>query len=375
MLTSRRLLLRSGSALLNAPAPTPIPISAFIRTGTRGVSRLTRPHINIGRPGTSIPRNVNSSTRAISGAGNTPTMAATPSFSDAVVGAMRNLYPEELADKSWDNTGLLLDQAPSFPERAASSKPTVLLTNDLTRTVVDEALEKGAQVIVCYHPVIFRPLKSLTTKDPMQAQLLRLIAAGVAVYCPHTAVDAAVGGLNDWLCDILIDGDKEVERTVAEPISRSLPEHLRSQDVGYGRVFELAQSITLQTLLKRLSAGIGGQKYLMVALPPTLSDLTKTQIITKIAVCAGSGADVLKNTDAQVLVTGEMAHHYALRHTQLGQIVVTCFHSNSERKFLEQRLKPQLEAQLKDAGHGDALVLVSSADRDPFSIIDVRDLA
>lgn len=302
-------------------------------------------------------------------------MAATPSFSDAVVGAMRNLYPEELADKSWDNTGLLLDQAPSFPERAASSKPTVLLTNDLTRTVVDEALEKGAQVIVCYHPVIFRPLKSLTTKDPMQAQLLRLIAAGVAVYCPHTAVDAAVGGLNDWLCDILIDGDKEVERTVAEPISRSLPEHLRSQDVGYGRVFELAQSITLQTLLKRLSAGIGGQKYLMVALPPTLSDLTKTQIITKIAVCAGSGADVLKNTDAQVLVTGEMAHHYALRHTQLGQIVVTCFHSNSERKFLEQRLKPQLEAQLKDAGHGDALVLVSSADRDPFSIIDVRDLA
>lgn len=91
MLTSRRLLLRSGSALLNAPAPTPIPISAFIRTGTRGVSRLTRPHINIGRPGTSIPRNVNSSTRAISGAGNTPTMAATPSFSDAVVGAMRNL--------------------------------------------------------------------------------------------------------------------------------------------------------------------------------------------------------------------------------------------------------------------------------------------
>lgn len=209
----------------------------------------------------------------------------------------------------------------------------------------------------------------------MQTQILRLIAAGIPVYCPHTAVDAAVGGLNDWLCDILIDGDKEIKRTVTEPISRPLPEHLKSQDVGYGRAFELSQSITLQTLLKRLSKGIGGQKYLMVALPPALSDLTKTQVITKIAVCAGSGADVLKNTDAQVLVTGEMAHHYALRHIQLGQIVVTCFHSNSERKFLEQRLKPQLEKQLQDAGHGDALVVVSSADRDPFDIIDVRDLA
>lgn len=215
----------------------------------------------------------------------------------------------------------------------------------------------------------------MTTKDPMQAQLLRLIAAGISVYCPHTAVDAAVGGLNDWLCDILIDGDKEVKRTVVEPISRPLPRSLEGQDVGYGRIFELSQSITLQTLLKRLSTGIGGQKYMMVALPPTLGDLTKTQSITKIAVCAGSGADVLKNADAQVLVTGEMAHHYALRHIQLGQIVVTCFHSNSERKFLEQRLKPQLEAWLKEVGYGNALVLASSADRDPFDIIDVRDLA
>ncbi|KAJ2995103.1 hypothetical protein NUW58_g1364 [Xylaria curta] len=371
MQTSRRLLLsriRPGS-LLPIPKPTLPPPAVSI--SIRGLSRLTHRR-SLGRSKTSFTA---SSTTAVVGFGGITTMAGTPSFNDAVVNAMRNLYPEELADKSWDNTGLLLDQAPSFPGQAGNSRPTVLLTNDLTKLVVDEALEKGANVIVCYHPVIFRPLKSLTTKDPMQAQLLRLIAAGISVYCPHTAVDAAVGGLNDWLCDILIDGDKEVKRTVAEPISRPLSASLQSQDVGYGRVFELSDSITLQTLLKRLSAGIGGQKYLMVALPPALDDLTKTQEVTKIAVCAGSGSDVLKNTDAQVLVTGEMAHHYALRHTQLGQIVVTCFHSNSERKFLENRLKPQLEAQLKEAGYGDALVVVSSADRDPFDIIDVRDLA
>ncbi|KAI0433160.1 GTP cyclohydrolase 1 type 2/Nif3 [Xylaria sp. FL1042] len=371
MLISRRLLhLRSRPSLL---VLKPRPITAASATiYTPVVSRLVH-RLSTARPKTHFSI-LNTTTKTLS-AGCITTMAATSSFNDAVVQAMRHLYPEELADKSWDNTGLLLDQAPSFLERVDSSEPTVLLTNDLTRTVVDEALEKGANVIVCYHPVIFRPLKSLTTKDPMQAQLLRLVAAGISVYCPHTAVDAAVGGLNDWLCDILIDGDKEVKRTVAEPISWPLPQSLEGQDVGYGRVFELSQSITLQTLLKRLSTGIGGQKYLMVALPPALDDLTKTQAITKIAVCAGSGADVLKNTDAQVMVTGEMAHHYALRHTQLGQIVVTCFHSNSERKFLEQRLKPQLEALLNDVGYGNATVLTSSADRDPFDIIDVRDLA
>ncbi|KAI2616967.1 NGG1p interacting factor 3 [Hypomontagnella submonticulosa] len=304
-------------------------------------------------------------------------MAAPPAtcLTDAVVAAMRTLFPEELADSAWDNTGLLLGQAPLPPSSKAGveSRGTVLLTNDLTSAVVDEALKEGAQMIVCYHPIIFRPLKSLTTKDPMQTLLLRLAAERISVYCPHTAMDAASGGLNDWLCDILLDGEHQVKRTVAQPISRPLPEG--HQGTGYGRIVELTRPVTLQTLLKRLSAGIGNQRYMMVALPPTLDGLTKTQEITKVAVCAGSGSDVLKDTDAQVLVTGEMAHHYALRHTQLGQIVVTVFHSNSERKYLETRLKPMLEVELETTKYGDTRVIVSKADRDPFEVIDVRDLA
>ncbi|KAI1505027.1 GTP cyclohydrolase 1 type 2/Nif3 [Biscogniauxia marginata] len=301
-------------------------------------------------------------------------MAAAPaSFIDAVVKAMRKLFPEELADSAWDNTGLLLEEAPSFSSRPESGlPPTVLLTNDLTADVVSEALDEGARMIICYHPVIFRGLKSLTTKDPMQTQLLRLIAAGISVYCPHTAMDAASGGLNDWLCDILLAGDAQVQRTVVQQISRPLPEG--HQGTGYGRTVELSNSITLNTLLKRLSAGIGNQRHIMVASPPSVKDYVENQSISKIAVCAGSGADILKNTDAHVLVTGEMAHHYALRHIQLGQTVVTVFHSNSERKYLEQRLKPMLEVQLETTKYGNARVLVSKVDRDPFKVIDVHDL-
>ncbi|KAI0886692.1 NGG1p interacting factor 3 [Annulohypoxylon maeteangense] len=304
-------------------------------------------------------------------------MAAPPptSLTDAVVTAMKILFPEELADSAWDNTGLLLGQAPSPPSAKIEKEVggTVLLTNDLTSAVVDEALKERANMIVCYHPVIFRPLKSLTTKDPMQTLLLRLIAERISVYCPHTAMDAASGGLNDWLCDILLDGEHQAKRTVVQPISRPLPEG--HEYTGYGRTVELGRPINLQTLLKRLSAGIGNQRYIMVALPPSLKGLTSTQEISKVAVCAGSGADVLKDTDAQVLVTGEMAHHYALRHTQLGQIVVTVFHSNSERKYLETRLKPMLEVELETTAFGNTRIIVSKADRDPYEVIDVRDLA
>lgn len=58
-------------------------------------------------------------------------------------------YPEELADRAWDNVGLLLENfAPADP--ASAPPPLVLLTNDVTPTVVDEAIAKRATVIVSY---------------------------------------------------------------------------------------------------------------------------------------------------------------------------------------------------------------------------------
>ncbi|KAI4127611.1 MAG: hypothetical protein LQ338_003106 [Usnochroma carphineum] len=112
---------------------------------------------------------------------------------------MRKLYPEALADKSFDNTGLLLE-APFDPIRRQMN--SVLLTIDLTRAVADEAIERKDCVVVAYHPLIFRGLKSLTLADSQQQSLLRLALEGISVYSPHTAVDAAPGGLADWLADI-----------------------------------------------------------------------------------------------------------------------------------------------------------------------------
>lgn len=143
--------------------------------------------------------------------------AASP-FTKAVVDSMRKLcvhtwdslpgptltvshsYPEVLADQSFDNTGLLLE-APFDPLRRQMN--SVLLTVDLTRTVADEAIENNHSIVVAYHPIIFRGLKSLTLADSQQSSLLRLALEGISVYCPHTAVDAVQDGMTDWLCDIV----------------------------------------------------------------------------------------------------------------------------------------------------------------------------
>ncbi|KAL8862479.1 MAG: hypothetical protein Q9178_000976 [Gyalolechia marmorata] len=121
-------------------------------------------------------------------------------FTRAVVSSMRKLYPEALADQSFDNTGLLLE-APFDPIRRQMN--SVLLTIDLTKAVADEAIERKDCVVVAYHPIIFRGFKSLTLSDCQQQSILRLALEGISVYSPHTAVDAAPGGLADWLADIV----------------------------------------------------------------------------------------------------------------------------------------------------------------------------
>ncbi|OHF01219.1 hypothetical protein CORC01_03534 [Colletotrichum orchidophilum] len=298
---------------------------------------------------------------------------SSPSFTALVMGAMRKHYPEELADKRWDNVGLLLGNIET-PETATPKKPVVLLTNDLTYAVAEEAIQKNVSVIVSYHPFIFSGLKSITTKDPQQATLLLLAANGVAVYCPHTAVDAAPNGLNTWLGDIVSGGPASSSSTAA-PSDRTVITPLSSapagfEGSGYGLLCTFRQPESLADIIRRVASRVG-MRRVMVASPDPAG--ISTARVGAVSVCAGSGWDVVKGAAADVVVTGEMSHHNALKALQEGKTVVTVFHSNSERGYLTEVMKPLLEGELKQK-EPDVQVLVSAADRDPFEIVDISEL-
>lgn len=108
--------------------------------------------------------------------------------------AMDRLAPERFAE-GWDNVGLLLG------DREARVAPCVLLTIDLTDAVVVEAIERGAGAVIAYHPPIFTSVKRLTERSREGRAVLSLARAGAAVYSPHTAIDAAPGGVADWLLE------------------------------------------------------------------------------------------------------------------------------------------------------------------------------
>jgi len=107
----------------------------------------------------------------------------------AVVGFLEEFAPPRLAAE-WDNVGLLLGDRQARVKR-------IMTCLTVTPESAAEAVEAKAQLIVTHHPILFRPVKRLTTGNPEGRMLLSLIRAGVAVYSPHTAFDNTRGGIND----------------------------------------------------------------------------------------------------------------------------------------------------------------------------------
>lgn len=96
----------------------------------------------------------------------------------------------------FDNAGFLVGRG----EREVRK---ILVSLDITKPVVDEAAEWGADLIVAHHPVIFHPVKRLTDETPTGRTLLALAERGIAAICAHTNLDAAEGGVNTALAQRL----------------------------------------------------------------------------------------------------------------------------------------------------------------------------
>jgi dinuclear metal center YbgI/SA1388 family protein len=111
-----------------------------------------------------------------------------------IVAAIEKLAPPKLA-QDWDNVGLLLGDS-------QSDVKNVLLTIDITKDVLSEAVKQKAKLIIAYHPVIWDSLRKVTA-DGLSGIVYKLIRSGIAVYSIHTALDSAVGGVNDGLAEII----------------------------------------------------------------------------------------------------------------------------------------------------------------------------
>lgn len=104
-----------------------------------------------------------------------------------------NGYANRSLAAGWDNVGLLVE--PSAPHQVKH----LLLTNDLTTPVLEEALRLKTNMILSYHPPIFKPMKRLSQGSWKERLIVKCLENKIAVYSPHTILDSMAGGVTDWL--------------------------------------------------------------------------------------------------------------------------------------------------------------------------------
>ena len=108
-----------------------------------------------------------------------------------VVRTIEEIAPIQLKE-SWDNTGLMIGDENQEIGR-------VLFAMDVTKEIVEEAIEGEYSLIVTHHPLFFKPVNRIDYTTPKGKLIASLIRAGIAVYSAHTNFDAAHHGVSEIL--------------------------------------------------------------------------------------------------------------------------------------------------------------------------------
>lgn len=200
----------------------------------------------------------------------------------------------------WDNSGFMVGNV----EREIDS---ILLCLDCTNDVIQQAVSKGIKLIVCHHPLIFRPVSNVSEDTPVY----NAIKNDITVISAHTNLDIAQGGVNDALCDVL--NIKNVKPIIAENVPI-----MRAGETECCSVKEFARfcSYTLGNSVKYVDSNGS---------------------VEKVAVCSGSGGefvyDVVKY-GFDTFVTGEAKHHEYLDAKRLGVNLIVAGHFATEQVVL-----------------------------------------
>ena len=112
-----------------------------------------------------------------------------------IITILEEMAPTAYAE-DFDNVGLLIGN----PELETTG---ILVCHDALENVVDEAITKNCNLIVCFHPIIFSGLKKITGKNYVERVVLKAIKNDIAIYAVHTALDNHQDGVNKIFCDAL----------------------------------------------------------------------------------------------------------------------------------------------------------------------------
>jgi dinuclear metal center YbgI/SA1388 family protein len=200
-----------------------------------------------------------------------------------IVEALEQFAPLSIQE-GWDNSGLCIG-APGDEVHG------VLVGFDCTPELIDEAVEKGCDMVVTHHPLIFSGLKKISPEDPVGAAVIKAIKHGISIYAAHTNADKVMAGVSGAMAQKLGLTDVQI-----------LDED--GEGTGLGVVGNLPQPLVAEQMVALVK-----EKFKLQMLK---SSKPLEGEISRVAMCGGSGSSLIgaaKKSGAQLYISGDISYH------------------------------------------------------------------
>lgn len=210
----------------------------------------------------------------------------------------------------YDNSGLLYGLG-DWEYKGA------VITLDTSVDVVEEAIKKGANLIIEHHPSIFGAIKKIDLCYPKHRAIVKAIKNDIAIYSAHTSVDFANGGLNDKVMELI----------------GCVSYHTANGNLSDMRIGKLRKKITLKELAEKVGEAFNDRHIAYVG----KSDLT----VENIAVINGGGGsheeELLEavKSGADVFISADFKYNVIRLAKDLGYAAIIFGHYESEMPFID----------------------------------------
>ena len=222
---------------------------------------------------------------------------------------LEELSPVTYAEE-WDNVGLLVGDDEQEIKR-------IVIALDASDSVIKQAVELQADLVLTHHPMIFKPVKQINNHSMIGRRILALASNRIAYYAMHTNFDIK-GGMAELAAEKL-----ELTETVPLDVTTVID----GQPEGIGRTGLLKEAVEIRLLAEKVK-------------------------VRKVAVCPGSGKSEIENAlkqKADILITGDIGHHEGIDAVDMGLVIMDATHYGLEHIFIEF-MAGYLREKLKEAG-------------------------
>lgn len=261
-----------------------------------------------------------------------------------IIEIMEKFSPVNLKE-DFDNVGLMVGDKSKDVKK-------ILLALDCTESVIEEAKECGANLILTHHPLIFRKPSSITTDTILGRKIIKLIQNDINLYSAHTNLDSVRDGINDTIVSMLGFTSYEI-----------MDKSKISDNAGIGRMVKLDTPMTLEEIIDRCKKtfNLEGLRY--------AGEIYKK--IEKIAIINGSGQSYFESAyrkGADLVITGDTTYHFVSDYCEMGMAILDIGHFKSEWSVFLEVIK-RLENEIAKTSQGVEFI-VSKTSKDPYKFVN-----